>query len=364
VAVGGVVTTETASLPPVIFIPGVAGTELESGGSQVWPLSLTTSMLEMALKPDGITPARSGTQITTGPILAGFPANFYGGFLSYLEGMGYTMDKDLYTFPYDWRLDNLQQLPALDTLVNHASASNQNAKVVLIAHSMGGLIAASYVLSSHSRAAKIASVVTMGTPYWGSPKVYYGLISGYTFGNPDASQWVMKDVLQNLPAAYELLPRDYTFVYDTSGSSIPLAQTYSIHYKAPGPFTQDQNTQQMNPALLQAKAKFDALMGPRASPTPLGVKQYVIIGTGVETLSTFSERAPNPGESFLYLGQNVAMDPRFGDGDGTVPIWGAETSTATDTYYVGYVNRFGLGTSLRDVSSAHGDLPGTRPSRG
>jgi hypothetical protein len=357
VTVGSSSVTTTKALPPVIFIPGVAGTTLKDGGSQVWPLAITTSMLDLALNKDGATPAKAGTQITTGDILNGFPANFYGGFIAYLEKMGYIQDQNVFTFPYDWRLDNLQQLPALDNLVNRASSSNENAKVVLIAHSMGGLIATAYVLSSHSRAAKISSIVSMGTPYWGSPKVYYGVISGYTFGNPDASQLVMKDIIQNMPAAYELLPRDNTFVYDTSGPTISLGQTYAISYKATGPFTTDQNTLQMNPGLLQAKAKFDAMIGPKASPNPLGVKQYVIIGTGVETVSYFSERAPNPGESYLFLGQNVVLDPHFGDGDGTVPIWGAETSTATSTYYVSYENRFGFGTSLRDVSSEHGALP-------
>ena len=364
VSVGGTATTTTTSLPPVIFIPGVAGTELDSGSFEVWPLPAVKSMLVLALNRDGTTPASPGTVITTNGILSSGLANFYGGFLSNMTGLGYKKNQNLFTFPYDWRLDNLQQLPALDSLVNQVSQENGNAKVVLIGHSMGGLIATAYVLSSHARAAKIASIITMGTPYWGSPKVYYGLINGYTFANPDASQAVMKYDLQNFPAAYELLPRNYTFIQDAAGHYIPLAQAYSIFYKPPFLSLFSDNTQQMNPLLLKEKATFDALMGPKYSPSPLGVKQYVIIGTGVETLNSFTETTPAPGDSYLYLGRNVALEPHFDDGDGTVPIWSAQTSTATDTYYVSYVNRFGLGTSLRDISSEHGSLPGNPTVQG
>jgi hypothetical protein len=42
------------------------------------------------------------------------------------------------------------------------------------------------------------------------------------------------------------------------------------------------------------------------------------------------------------------LEPRFGDGDGTVPLWALQISTATKTYYVKH---------SKDNSAAHGTLP-------
>ena len=49
-------------------------------------------------------------------------------------------------------------------------------------------------------------------------------------------------------------------------------------------------------------------------------------------------------------GRDAVFEPDFFDGDGTVPLWSAETSTATTTYYVNH--REGDGNS-----AGHGSLP-------
>ena len=45
---------------------------------------------------------------------------------------------------------------------------------VLVAHSMGGLVMRHYI-ENPAQAAKVARVVTVGTPYWGSPKTIFPL---------------------------------------------------------------------------------------------------------------------------------------------------------------------------------------------
>src|SRR5205085_4494932 len=47
--------------------------------------------------------------------------------------------------------------------------------------------------------------------------------------------------------------------------------------------------------------------------------------------------------------------PVFSNGDGTVPLWSLESSTATAMYYVPYQSGF-----VTDESTAHGDLPANK----
>jgi hypothetical protein len=237
---------------------------------------------------------------------------------------------------------------------------------------MGGIIARAYVYSKPERAAMVDSFITMGTPYWGAPKVYYGVINGYQFGNGSVRQELMKILMQNYASAYQLLPQK-PFIYDVSHGDrlMSLDEVNSIHYKwftdAQLGIVRDSYTQtatnegSFNPGLLQKARQFmagvlDAQGNPKA--LPIGVKQYAIIGTGVSTLTCYNLEDWKPGAIFAgsYLelgdGRKVVLHPVCGDGDGTVPLWSLETPVATKTYYVPYER--GL---LSDSSAAHGDLP-------
>ena len=376
---------------PIIFLPGVAGTELralvESSPIdqllEAWPFSEAYGRVHLGFDVDGKTPVSQKTRkIQVGPILAnrGSPLNFYGGLLDYLSiQKGYVGHNQLtppdrpkyqFLFGYDWRLDNASHFSALDNLVREALTKNPNpGKVILMAHSMGGYIARAYILSSPERAAKVASLITIGTPYWGAPKPYYGAASGYTFGNPTVRQELMKLLIQNWPAAYQLMP-NYPFISDSTYKRMLTPEESSrIRYKG---FTgvmerfifQDEyaetsdNVWSFNQELVKLARDFNKPLGTKGAPKPLppGVKHYVIIGTGVKTLTMFLLRDAAPNERHLALdGRKVVLEPYFSDGDGTVPLNGSEISTATSTYYVPYVERWGP-----DVSSAHGDLPANK----
>ncbi len=359
----------SANRLPVILIPGVAGTVLFSTGQgEVWPLAPQANRMDMTLNPDGKTPA-TGAGIYVGDIIRrSGPMNFYGGMMNYLTQLGYKEGTDLFTLPYDWRLSNDEHFVRLDETINAALEKTGSKKVILVAHSMGGLIARAYVLSNPVRAGKVDSFITMGTPYWGAPKVYYALINGYQFGNPTVRQELMKILSQNMAAAYQLLPR-VPFIQDTaSNRPLSLEESYGIRYKwfedvIPG-IMRDKyvvtagNTQTFNSSLLQKAEQFHASSGIKQAPVPppAGVKQYVIIGQGVKTLAGYNLRDWQPGlvfyGSYLELAdrREVILEPVFLDGDGTVPMWSLETSGATATYYVPYTGD----------SSAHGDLPSNR----
>ncbi len=386
-------STTTANHLPIIFIPGIAGTFLvrASDSNTVWPCpnAVTTGCAAskylfgyttywQLLMSDSNGAGEYGAGVVPGDILqSGFKTNFYGGFISYLKTLGYVPNVDLYVFPYDWRHDVTTQFSDLDYLVHKALDATGESKVILIGHSMGGLIADGYVHSDPTRAALVDSLITIGTPYFGAPKAYYAITQGYTFGNAIITPEIMKVVAQNSPGAYDLIPR-VPFIQDTNGSFLTYQQATSIYYPglmsnsmtpvtplnvtdsaklilSPGfPQRTPTPTWTFNPTILGQIQTIGDLIGPKGSPNPLppGIKQYVIIGTGVQTLGYY--RMVDAGswpDYYLYGNQHVIMVPQFQDGDGTVPIRMAQISTATDTYYVPYHRSIFTGGS-----SEHGAL--------
>lgn len=74
----------------------------------------------------------------------------------------------------------------------------------------------------------------MGTPYGGAAKVFAALTDGYNFDNPLASDFEMKQVAQNTPSAYELLPDHPFIVSKTTGESLPDEDVSTLTYAGVG----------------------------------------------------------------------------------------------------------------------------------
>ena len=103
-------------LEPVIIVPGVMGSWNVSGRWQIDPIFHTYDNLMEAL------------------IVAGYKES------SLME------DKPtLFTFPYDWRADNKITANLLKEKIQQVKAITGSNKVDIISHSMGGLVARSYI---------------------------------------------------------------------------------------------------------------------------------------------------------------------------------------------------------------------------
>ena len=77
-------------------------------------------------------------------------------------------------FPYDWRLSCEKSAHKLNEFI----ANNQYDKVVLVCHSMGGLVASSYISLGASQRDKTQMVITLGSPLLGTPDMPYKWGSG------------------------------------------------------------------------------------------------------------------------------------------------------------------------------------------
>ncbi len=185
--VGGVTITATRDDEsyPVILLPGVMGSRLEAKpGSNcqhrpsgiVWlnfeylsdPIIQRESLSTLYLNSQGTGPADACDIIEPADLIDDaapikWAKDVYKGFVKTLGDADFTV----FTFPYDWRLGIDENADNLNTFIGKKVGAGN--KVILVGHSMGGLVARAYV-SDSTRAAKVAKVVTVGTPYLGTPK--------------------------------------------------------------------------------------------------------------------------------------------------------------------------------------------------
>jgi pimeloyl-ACP methyl ester carboxylesterase len=110
-------------------------------------------------------------------------------------------------FPYDWRLSNRTSARALATLIDDrlpawrkTDQGGSKAKVILVAHSMGGLVSR-YYLEVLGGWRNCRALITFGTPYRGSVDSLGYLANGYKKALMD-----LTEALRTMPSVYELLP--------------------------------------------------------------------------------------------------------------------------------------------------------------
>jgi pimeloyl-ACP methyl ester carboxylesterase len=213
----------------IIVLPGIMGSVLSKDGREFWAPSLSAAArllqreaLLRDLMLDGDDPERptldDGVTATRlfpdAHLIPGFwKIDGYSNFLRSLveqfrvrEGALENPDPqaNLFPFPYDWRRDNRANALRLKTFIDaqlpRLREHSPQARVILIGHSMGGLIARYYleVLGGweHCRA-----LFTLGTPYKGSPKALDYLSSGFKKFGLDVSP-----ALRSYTSVYQLLP--------------------------------------------------------------------------------------------------------------------------------------------------------------
>jgi hypothetical protein len=117
-------------------------------------------------------------------------------------------------FPYDFRLGVAaaakRLAAALHPLVASADARWPSRRVLVVAHSMGGLVAR-YWAGVEGGWRHCRALVTLGTPHRGAPKALAWLVDGVRLGR----RWGRAtNVLRGWQGAWDLIPR-YEAVWDT-----------------------------------------------------------------------------------------------------------------------------------------------------
>jgi pSer/pThr/pTyr-binding forkhead associated (FHA) protein/pimeloyl-ACP methyl ester carboxylesterase len=218
---------------PVVFVPGLMGTELWIGSERLWPSpKLMISNPEIFLLPgDPRIEARGilNDVVIVPHIIQSRQYSAMGDYL--VEGLGYTRGKDLLEFGYDWRHDVRLAAQRLAEAIEQWQVS---VPITIIAHSLGTLVTRYYVERLGGKRA-VERIILMGGPHYGTPKGLACILSGpgmLPFGLGDER---MRKVLATFPSAYQILPI-YPCAVDQNGETIDILKDESWLPEAQRPF--------------------------------------------------------------------------------------------------------------------------------
>lgn len=214
----------------VVLIPGIGGSALAKDGTEVWSFthgaalrgllprgsSLTRLTLQGTDDPalddlgDGVVPTRLIPDFHVVPRLD-WRIDGYQHLAAQLTArFGCVPGENLFQLPYDWRRDNRV---AARTLARRAhgwlrrwrdASGNDDAKLVLVGHSMGGIVARLY-LELEEGWRDTRTLITFGTPYSGSVNALEFLANGFRKGwGPLTVD--LSAMLRSFTSVYQLLP--------------------------------------------------------------------------------------------------------------------------------------------------------------
>ena len=143
--------------PPVVFVPGMMGSQLWQGSQRIWPnpkLMLTQPELYFVRENDGVEARDIVGEVVFVPNL--IKQQRYGRMGDYLEeALGYERGKDLLEFAYDFRQDNRISARRLAQAIDNWAVTGP---ITLIAHSLGTIVSRYYMERQTTRRADYFSV--------------------------------------------------------------------------------------------------------------------------------------------------------------------------------------------------------------
>lgn len=249
------------AVEPLVFIPGIAGSELRLNGTQLWPTVKSADLANLNLRTGAVGiiatdiirtatvslyPTGQKSKILYQPLvdhftaqgyiafpLGGSPANMTTNFPTIAQAQ--QTKPTFFPFPYDWRYSNSTQTALLHQYISNIRQLHGGAKVNIVAHSMGGLIARRYMLDYGAN--DIDHLVTVGSPLWGAPKAIYQRLNGGFFEDVLFGSLIEAfdrtaeiDAFSSFSSIYELMPSD---AYLQNGGS-PVLSDGNVDYNNNG----------------------------------------------------------------------------------------------------------------------------------
>jgi pimeloyl-ACP methyl ester carboxylesterase len=213
----------------VIVLPGISGSVLTKDGKEVWGTSTAAiwravtsgvdSIRGLAIQGiddpslddlgDGVQAVRHVQDLHIIPGL--WKIDGYTAIVARLtESLELEAGKNLFEFPYDWRRDNRVAARKLARSAKtwldnwRRSSGASDAKLVLVAHSMGGLVS-QYFLEVLGGWTDTRALVSFGTPYRGSLNALGYLANGFSEGIGPLKV-DLTSTLASFTGIYQLLP--------------------------------------------------------------------------------------------------------------------------------------------------------------
>lgn len=366
----------------IIIIPGIMGSELYanqnisipggiqiSNGTRLWdpstsdlsivgdkirglkcnlngdPLYITGSKANLLINsnPDQIQNQQFGAQDVYRNIYLEMYNQFYSSF-------------DIVLFEHDWRKDLVTLGEELSILIGRQGYG----KVILVAHSMGGLVASQYLALGETERQKVERYISVGAPYLGAAMPIGVYLDGRflrgkgVWGNLQslvgnvAVQAGVKEVFPNISTFYSLLPPSQHFSpYLYHGICAYTVNNGYVPVSADGPFTTYTDTMEYlskglnswNATLMHQaqEASKKVFINGQHVTLLLGSKACYIVGYGESTPSEIVCYKTDPSSKIKMhlLKENTIANGSYKAGDGTVSLWSATIggTTGNRTFY-------------------------------
>lgn len=231
----------------VVLLPGITGSVLQKDGKDIWAPSPSALLRGLAsfgrsvknLKltvsdddwkapdlGDGVVATRLMPDVH---LLPGFwKIDGYAAIQEFLlNTFDLTEGQNYHPFPYDWRRDNRAAADRLNKESEgwlrswREESGHEGAQLILIAHSMGGLVAR-YFVEALEGWRNTRAVVTFGTPYYGSLNAVDFLVNGFD-KKLGLLHVDLSPVLQSCTSVHQLVPL-YRCVYRDNAPAVTPAQ--------------------------------------------------------------------------------------------------------------------------------------------
>lgn len=305
----------------VVVLPGIGGSVLaDESGREVWRADAAT-VAGRVLDPgaldisENLHPTRLISSYAVGPwqLITG-----YDGLMRRLttalrlsqanvatSGRGLVKpDASLVAFPYDFRRSVEHNAVALDTEIRCRA---QGRPVVLVAHSMGGLVASCW-WANLSEGIEVKEIITLGTPFRGATKALEWLVNGVRVGPMTFT--TATRVLRGWRSVFDLLPHWQV-------ATGPDGENLYPHEIATFASVREEFAVRARQAYEANCALRDA-MEVKAASAGLPLTVYYSQGHG-----TLSSAGVAGGVVTTARKDPAWLPPEWGQGDGTVPMFSA-----------------------------------------
>lgn len=275
----------------------------------------------------------------------------YDELVKTLDENGYTKDKDLFLFPYEWRASNTITAKLLKTRIEEIKVAAKWPKVDIVAHSMGGLVAREYI-EVLGGGENVDQLITLGTPHNGAPQSYLTWEGGEFYDPLFVREFIIKKIFEQeaeengysdifsyvrgvpIKSVRELLPV-YSYLRDKQTNE---KRIYSDAYPKNGfieNLKMNSNNDKLTPVL------FSNIIGKTKDDETIST--FRVDGASIELLN-------DPEAAVLWgHGKPDGYDRLTGDrgfelggGDGVVPTESAKSVTSDETI---------------ELESNHGSIP-------
>jgi pSer/pThr/pTyr-binding forkhead associated (FHA) protein len=276
---------------PVVFVPGLMGSELWLGNERVWPnvkyLFKHPEIYQYSDNSSLQARALVGEVVIVPNLIKLEQYNRMGDYL--VEDLGYERGVDFFEFAYDWRQD--VRLSA-KSLAQAIEAWGIKRPITLVAHSLGTLVSRYYVERLGGKAL-VERLILLGGPHQGTPTAASSLAIRPELLPLGLLGERLRKLIASFPSFYQILPT-YPCAEDQHGNKINLLED-------------DSWLDPMQRPLLLAAREFRKELGNRSS-----VPAISIFGYGLKTVAGLTvQRNAQGGWQNIVYSTDMAGDSRI-----------------------------------------------------